>query len=187
MLSTGQDIRITKTHMALSKTLMDLLEKKSFQKITVNDICQDAMVSRSTFYMHFEDKYQLMLFCLQKERQRFDEAAQSMAPRDMLHAILSSVCERKKIFYNFFKAEIDMEFFNMFKNFFYDFISENLTKLEQKEVKLPGPIPPLVAYYANGLAGMTIWWIENDFSLPIDEMVICQYNLLSDILPKDSK
>ena len=55
MLSTGQDIRITKTHMALSKTLMDLLEKKSFQKITVNDICQDAMVSRSTFYMHFED------------------------------------------------------------------------------------------------------------------------------------
>ena len=186
MPGTGQDIRITKTQMALSKTLMDLLEKKSFQKITVNDICQGAIVSRSTFYMHFEDKYQLMLFCLQEERKRFDKAAQSMAPRDILHVVLSSVYERKRVFHNFFKAEIDMELFNMFRNFFHDFIAEALAKLAKQGMKLPGPIPPSAAYYASGLAGMAIWWIEQDFSIPIDEMALCQYNLLSDILPEES-
>ena len=182
MTDTGHDIRITKTHMALSKTLMDLLEKKRFPKITVNDICQGAMVSRSTFYMHFEDKYKLMLFCLQEERQRFDEAAQSMAPRDILHVVLSSVYERKKVFHNFFNAEIDMELFNMFRNFFHDFVAEDLTKLEQQGMKLPGPIPPSAAYYASGLAGMTIWWIEHDFSIDIEEMAACQYNLLSNLI-----
>ena len=182
MPGSGQDIRITKTHMALSKTLIDMLEKKSFQKITVNDICQGAMVSRSTFYMHFEDKYQLMLFCLREEGQRFDAASQSMAPRDILHVVLSSVYERKKIFHNFFKAEIDMELFNMFKNFFHDFIADGLTKLEQQGAKLPGQIPPSAAYFASGLAGMTIWWIEHEFYLSVEEMAACQYNLLSDIL-----
>ena len=109
MPGKDQDIRITKSHMALSRTLLELLEKKSFQKITVNDICQGAIVSRSTFYMHFEYKYQLMLFCLREERQRFDEAIQGISPGD--------------IFHNFFKAEIDMELFIMFKNFFHDYIA----------------------------------------------------------------
>ena len=182
MPGTGQDIRITKTRIALSRTLLELLEKKSFQKITVNDICQSALVSRSTFYMHFEDKYQLMLFCLQKERQRFDEAVQGIAPHDIFRMISSTVYERKNIFHNFFKAEIDMELFDMFKNFFHDFIAEALAKLAKQGMKLPGPIPPSAAYYASGLAGVTIWWIEQGFSMTIEEMAACQYNLLSDLI-----
>lgn len=182
MPGTGQDIRITKTHTALSKTLMELLEKKSFQKITVNDICQSAMVSRSTFYVHFEDKYQLMLFCLKTERQRLDNAAQSMELRNYFHMVLTSVYERKKTFHNFLQAEIDIELFNMFRNFFHDYFSDILITCEQQGIKLAGPIPLLAAYYENGLAGMIIWWIEHNCTVPIEEMVSCLYNLLSDVL-----
>jgi len=29
---------------------------------------------------------------------------------------------------------------------------------------------------------MTIWWIEHDFSIDIEEMAACQYNLLSNLI-----
>lgn len=180
--NTNQDIRITKTHMALSTTLMELLEKKSFQKITVNDICQRAMVSRSTFYLHFEDKYQLMLFCLHTHRHKLDEAAQNMEPRDFLHMAMNFVYERQKAFRIFLQAEIDIELVNMFNSFFHDYFSEVLIKYGQKGVRLSGPVPLLAAFYANGLAGMTVWWIEHDFSISTEEVAACQYNLLSDLL-----
>jgi putative transcriptional regulator len=42
------------------------LRTKSFAKITVNDICDTAMVSRSTFYTHFEDKFFLLNTAIDK-------------------------------------------------------------------------------------------------------------------------
>ena len=40
-----------------------LCESKSFSALTVNDICQEAGISRATFYRMFEDKYSLNNWC----------------------------------------------------------------------------------------------------------------------------
>ncbi len=53
------DLRTIKTEKALYKSLETLLRKKSFDKITVQDICDNAQINRVTFYNHFEDKYDL--------------------------------------------------------------------------------------------------------------------------------
>ena len=45
------------------------LSERSFNDITVNDICQRAMVHRTTFYKHYPDKYTLLE---QGMRQLFD-------------------------------------------------------------------------------------------------------------------
>ena len=39
-------------------------QKKNFGDIRVREICEDANIHRSTFYRHFEDKYQLLEFGL---------------------------------------------------------------------------------------------------------------------------
>ena len=38
-------------------TIADLLDEKTFEKITVTDICETAGISRPTFYRHFDSKY----------------------------------------------------------------------------------------------------------------------------------
>ncbi len=43
-----------------------LLEKKDFEKITVDEICHVAEVSRTTFYRYFRDKYDVMTYNFQK-------------------------------------------------------------------------------------------------------------------------
>lgn len=45
---------------ALITTFSDLLETKSFDNITIQDLCEKANVRRSTFYRHFNDKYDLL-------------------------------------------------------------------------------------------------------------------------------
>ena len=42
------------------EAFLQLLTNKTFEELYVKDIVQTANVSRSTFYLHFIDKYQLM-------------------------------------------------------------------------------------------------------------------------------
>lgn len=55
-----QDLRVQKTHQTLITSFSDLLQTKSFEQITVQDLCANANVRRSTFYRHFNDKYDLL-------------------------------------------------------------------------------------------------------------------------------
>ena len=60
-----EDLRVLRTHTLLLRALSDLLQEKPFDEIRVKDLCQRAMVHRSTFYAHFEDKRHLLTFRMQ--------------------------------------------------------------------------------------------------------------------------
>src|SRR5216683_4012760 len=55
-----EDLRIRRTHKLLWEALMTELSLRPFEEITVKEICERAMVHRSTFYKHYEDKYALL-------------------------------------------------------------------------------------------------------------------------------
>lgn len=55
-----------KTKIYLSNALLELLKEKSFDKIKVTEICDKALIHKTTFYNHFEDKYELLNFVLLK-------------------------------------------------------------------------------------------------------------------------
>lgn len=48
----------------LSKALFEMLTEQPIEKINVNDICDRAMVHRTTFYKHFESKFHLLTFAI---------------------------------------------------------------------------------------------------------------------------
>lgn len=59
-----EDLRIVRTRVLLSKALFELLETTPFEKISVMDICEKAMVHRATFYNHFTDKEDLLEYSI---------------------------------------------------------------------------------------------------------------------------
>ncbi|MCM1053122.1 MAG: TetR/AcrR family transcriptional regulator [Ruminococcus sp.] len=59
-MSDKTDLRILKTKNNLYQTLENLLKEKPFEEIKVSDICNAALINRSTFYAHYNDKYELL-------------------------------------------------------------------------------------------------------------------------------
>lgn len=52
--------RTNKTKLLLAQSLMELMETTPLERISVNDIVDQAGVGRNTFYYHFEDKFDLV-------------------------------------------------------------------------------------------------------------------------------
>lgn len=59
-MNEKKDLRVLKTKKNLFETLINLLKEKPFEEIKVSDICEKAMINRSTFYAHYTDKYELL-------------------------------------------------------------------------------------------------------------------------------
>ncbi|NWK84172.1 TetR/AcrR family transcriptional regulator C-terminal domain-containing protein [Staphylococcus sp. GSSP0090] len=55
-----EDRRVRKTKQAIKHALIQLLEVKDLEKITIQDITTLADINRGTFYLHYEDKYILL-------------------------------------------------------------------------------------------------------------------------------
>lgn len=54
------DKRVRKTKKYIKLGLIDLLDEKPFEQITVTELCQRSDISRITFYAHYGDKFALV-------------------------------------------------------------------------------------------------------------------------------
>lgn len=52
--------QLSKSQRILRQSFLNLLNQKNFNQITVTEIISKADLGRSTFYAHYEDKYQLL-------------------------------------------------------------------------------------------------------------------------------
>lgn len=61
------DLKSENTKKSLAKSLKELMKKKKFTKITINDIVELSGVNRNTFYYHFEDINALLKWMFEQE------------------------------------------------------------------------------------------------------------------------
>lgn len=74
-MTQKRDLRVQKTYSALFRAFQDLLREKSFDDITVTELCDRALIRTATFYKHFPDKYAFASFMLCELRQAYYKAA----------------------------------------------------------------------------------------------------------------
>ncbi len=53
----SENRRVKYTKMVLNESFLKFLSEKPLSRITVKEICEDADVNRSTYYVHFTDPY----------------------------------------------------------------------------------------------------------------------------------
>ncbi len=59
-MDNNQDLRIRRTHKTIRTAFFELMDTIGFDKITVQNLTQKAMISRTTFYLHYKDKFDLL-------------------------------------------------------------------------------------------------------------------------------
>lgn len=60
MSAASIDPRVVRTKQRLFESLLEMIQKQRWDKIRVQDILNDTGISRSAFYAHFDNKYDLL-------------------------------------------------------------------------------------------------------------------------------
>ena len=60
------DLRVIKTKRAILNALIELLQKKCIDKITVTELAHKAEINKGTFYLHYSDMHDLYQFALKE-------------------------------------------------------------------------------------------------------------------------
>lgn len=77
MTQERKNLRLQRTQKLLREALIDVIEERGFEALTIGEVTERAMVSRAAFYRNYRDKYDLV-------EQVFEEA---------MSALLSAVGE----------------------------------------------------------------------------------------------
>ncbi len=178
MAEIKQDLRVKKTQQALVTSLITLLKSQPFPKITVNDICTEAMISRSAFYANFEDKYALLRFSMVIFKQRLVEQSEGLPFRERIRSVLENMQRDAKILRNVLLTELDMELMKMVSDSFLGDM-QRLFELRAEDLPpLPGPFEIVSIYFSSAITNAIMFWILNSSICSLDEMVDCLIKLL---------
>lgn len=105
------DPRVKRTRQLLQRALMELIQEKSVDSITVQDIAARAEVNRATFYAHFEDKYALLDYTAREIFQaRLDKKLPKnpMMTKENLRLLILTICEHMSEFLSHCKPVAQM-------------------------------------------------------------------------------
>lgn len=68
-----KDMRIERTQSSIKRAFLSLLETENYGKITIQDIADEAMINRNTFYLHYKDKDVLLKSIIDENMDLIDE------------------------------------------------------------------------------------------------------------------
>jgi AcrR family transcriptional regulator len=71
MTQPTSNLRVRRTQKLLREALIELIEERGFEALTVGELTERAMVSRAAFYRNYQDKYDLV-------EQIFEEAMSAL-------------------------------------------------------------------------------------------------------------
>ncbi|GIO54533.1 hypothetical protein BK138_01450 [Paenibacillus rhizosphaerae] len=167
---TTDDLRVRRTHKLLYNALFDLMEKHSFEQITVKQICDLAMVHRTTFYTHFQDKFDLLSHAVmqiaEEEFRNFAEV--SLSPSDNFRELFSIAAKHKTLFSQLLFEERDS-----LRNLLRRDMGKGMKKYlaEQHAIEVNSiEIQIKIEAYIGAVLGVLNWWFENNMSIDEEEI-----------------
>lgn len=156
------DSRSKRTRKAITDALMQLLADKSFQEITINDVCDLAEVSRPTFYSYFEDKYALLRCCLEDVKLEVDAraAARGASHRVVIEETVNIIEEGIVVFRNLFLGEVNRDVSDLVNSTIYEFNYNSLLRSIGTGQQNPAPPEITALFRAGGSIAIISWWVS---------------------------
>ncbi len=167
------DIRIIKTNKAIIDAFIELLMEKHFKKITVQEICANALVNRGTFYAHFQDKYQLLMQMLYDKMSAMGDQARALAPSKSIIDYYTALCTLTidYLYQNDNSSRIKLQNTDnelVFESM-HSFMVLNTTRLLEERVLIKGavtiPVNILVEFFSGGTLALIKWWLISDVKI----------------------
>lgn len=192
------DRRTNRTRRQLSEALVELVQEKRFDDITVQNVIDRADVGRSTFYTHFRDKEDLF----QKDWERFldgfaghiswDQAGE--APFVPVVFLFRHLQEAQPFYKGLVRSRKTDSVFKSGTAHLSERIEAALTaRLQQRTAAAAStsrvtpatvpallvPIPILANYLATQLFTLLKWWLDHDMPYTPERMDEIYHDLVN--------
>ena len=153
------------TKRMLKEALIDLMNEKTLEKVTVTEICKAADVNRSTFYAYYEDISALMteienevLEHITVYAENFDDYSDKKI-LEVFEEFFNYVKENAKVFRVLF-----LRYDN--RNFHHRML-DNIMEKYKISIECNGELPAKYTYVysVSGVIGLMGEWIDSGFSI----------------------
>ncbi len=167
--------RTRKTRQHLRSALLALLKEKHYQEISVQDIIEQADVARSTFYMHYVDKDDLLtggkgIFAEnighEMTAHTRGNQASAFSSRNWFNHVQAQ-SEILKVIAKDSAMDLAMK---TLRGIIHRNIQEELQAHSQAEDKAGIPLSAMVDYLTDSLMSLIHWWFTNGMKQTPDEM-----------------
>lgn len=187
------------TACLMDEALLYLLEKKDIEFITVKEICQKAGVNRSTFYLHYENIYDLLAETIEMLNKQFMKSFNKdliiskinngniedlvfLTP-EYLKPYLMFIKDNKRVFKIIHKKpylfNVDATFQKMYKEVF-DPILNKFNVEKNKKIFI-------FEFFTNGVVGLIMKWVNLNCEEDIDNILNIILDCVQDSINKRLK
>ena len=170
--------RITMTKALLKESLLELLKEKPLPKITIKEICENADINRSTFYLHYENTSDLLkettqyitdsfLSYFSVEKQSISLKFEKSGLKDLvfitpeyLSPYLTFIKDNQRVFKTSIKQFGSMDFNGVYKKMFKYIFNPILERFDFPE----NSRPYVLKFYLTGITAIVMEWLDNNCS-----------------------
>ena len=161
--------------MVLRDSLMELMKTKSILSISIKDICELADISRSTFYAHYKDQYDLLkqienetLAYFEDMLNRYKDKHTKKETIQMLEEILTYVANNGNTIQVLLSENGDIDFQK--KLFFYFIMHNQVTKYFPENQPDDETKTYYSAFLVHGAIGIIQYWLKNNTAMPVEKL-----------------
>ena len=182
------DRRTKRTKLLLKNAFTELLSMKTLNEISVKELCELADINRGTFYLHYQDIYDLKQ---NLENELYEQILNiaNVAPRNIdedtsytfFLEMFRSVEKQKPLLKAFLGPNGDISFLRQIQTLFKEQYLSIL--LHGKEAKNLADLDYSYNFIASGFIGLVESWIYEETPTPAEEMAKLISKIVFDGLP----
>lgn len=184
------DLRVIKTRNTLYDVLLSLMKEKTFEEIKVSDICNKALINRSTFYAHYTDKYELLADCIKNLKKSLTE---ELEKNRNISNTKEYYLEMIKLFLDHIEKQRDEYLSIMINNrnsitmdILYDVIDQDIIAHISKDDTLENQVPETIIakFYLGAVVSLGTYWLKDNKKYTKEELIHYLSVLIPDELHK---
>lgn len=169
------DRRIQQTHERLQKALIELINERNYDSITVQEIVDQANVGRTTFYEHYKDKDDLFMTCHEtvvSGFHQFHSQPESLlmpnAPSEMI-SIYQNLIDNSEMLRPIFQSQDGVLILRRIRD---ASAQEIFTQLHNTfpETDSSIPLDMLANYLAGAQIALMQWWLDKHKPYSAEEL-----------------
>lgn len=193
-MNKKEDARVIRTKAKLFTSFKQLLAEKTFEEITINEICVRSDIRRATFYKHFSDKYDFLAGLVRHLRDSFEKKFDSntaIAENDLtvyyfeyLKAIIAFLDANEEIVNLIFDSNMTSALVAVIIEENYKKTKEKLESDRKKGLKLIASPDTVAIYLAGGISNTLIKWLRTGKKTSAEELTGDIISLISAVFIK---